>query len=132
MTAPARGRLDELGANVLIEGRRRGPLAMFLAQFRDFMILVLLAAAAISGLVGEDQPANRERNDRQTASESGEPAREAWSDLQQLRNRRRCSAFCPRQAYAEARSVQAPQNDLPVAVDFRYHSIAAASRARCV
>jgi hypothetical protein len=74
MTAPARGRLDELGANVLIEGRRRGPLAMFLAQFRDFMILVLLAGAAISGLVGEDQPANRERNDRQTASESGEPA----------------------------------------------------------
>src|SRR5438093_7710279 len=37
------------------------------------------------------------------------------------------SAFCPRQAYAEARSVQAPQNDLPVAVDFRHHSIADAS-----
>jgi hypothetical protein len=36
------------------------------------------------------------------------------------------SAFCPRQAYAEARSVQAPQNDFPVAVDFRHHSIACA------
>ena len=33
------------------------------------------------------------------------------------------SAFCPRQAYAAARSVQAPQNDFPVAVDFRHHSI---------
>ncbi len=41
------------GANELPAGRRRGPLAMFIAQFRDFMILVLLAAAGVSGLVGE-------------------------------------------------------------------------------
>jgi len=38
---------------VLAEARGRTPLAMLLGQFRDFMILVLLAAAVISGLIGE-------------------------------------------------------------------------------
>ena len=52
-TAEARRRLDQHGPNVLTESRRRGPLTMFLAQFRDFMILVLLAAATVSGLVGD-------------------------------------------------------------------------------
>jgi P-type Ca2+ transporter type 2C len=52
-TAEARQRLVEHGPNVLTASERRGPLAMFLAQFRDFMILVLLAAATISGLVGD-------------------------------------------------------------------------------
>ncbi len=46
-------RLGDVGPNLIAEGRRRAPLAMFLAQFADFMILVLLAAAFISGLIGE-------------------------------------------------------------------------------
>jgi len=46
-------RLDELGPNTLKEGKKRTPLQMLLDQFKDFMILVLIAAAAISGLVGE-------------------------------------------------------------------------------
>src|SRR6266511_1228010 len=49
----ARGRLAEYGPNVLTEARRRTALAMFLGQFREFMILVLLVAAVISGLIGE-------------------------------------------------------------------------------
>jgi Ca2+-transporting ATPase len=49
----AQHRLAEHGPNVLIEGKRRGPLTMVLGQFRDFMILVLLVAAVISGLIGE-------------------------------------------------------------------------------
>ena len=49
----AQRRLAEHGPNVLTEGPRRGPLAMMLGQFRDFMILVLLVAAMISGLIGE-------------------------------------------------------------------------------
>ncbi|MHB1213479.1 MAG: cation-translocating P-type ATPase [Thiobacillus sp.] len=43
------------GANALTETRRRHPLAMLAAQFSDFMILVLIAAAVIAGLVGEPQ-----------------------------------------------------------------------------
>ncbi|MCP5279038.1 MAG: cation-translocating P-type ATPase [Thiobacillus sp.] len=49
----AEKRLAEHGPNTLPEGRQRGPLAMLLAQFADFMILVLIAAAVVSGLVGE-------------------------------------------------------------------------------
>jgi Ca2+-transporting ATPase len=51
--AEAGRRLAAHGPNALPEGRRRGPLAMLLAQFGDFMILVLIAAAVVSGLVGE-------------------------------------------------------------------------------
>ena len=54
-TAVALRRLDEYGPNSIPEKRRR-PLWMILfGQFRDFMILVLLAAALISGFIGEPQ-----------------------------------------------------------------------------
>jgi Ca2+-transporting ATPase len=49
----SRQRLKQHGPNRLIEGRRRGLLAMLAGQFRDVMILVLLAAAVVSGLLGE-------------------------------------------------------------------------------
>jgi P-type Ca2+ transporter type 2C len=51
--AEAQRRLAEYGPNALTEGRRRSPLWMFVDQFKDFMILVLLLAAVISGLIGE-------------------------------------------------------------------------------
>ncbi len=46
-------RLHEHGHNVLVEKKKKTVLLMFLDQFKDFMIIVLLAAAAISGLIGE-------------------------------------------------------------------------------
>jgi len=46
-------RLNRHGLNAIIEGRRRGPLRMFVDQFTDFMIMVLIAAALISGLLGD-------------------------------------------------------------------------------
>lgn len=49
----ARTRLQRFGPNALQARKKRGPLAMFLGQFADFMIVVLLAAALISGLLGE-------------------------------------------------------------------------------
>ncbi|MBL8342416.1 MAG: cation-translocating P-type ATPase [Rubrivivax sp.] len=52
-SAQVRERLARHGPNVLPEGRRRSPLRMLADQFADFMILVLLAAAVISGIVGE-------------------------------------------------------------------------------
>jgi Ca2+-transporting ATPase len=51
--AEAEKRLGEYGPNELIEKKRKTPVVMFLGQFRDFMILVLIAAALISGLIGE-------------------------------------------------------------------------------
>ncbi|MBL8325607.1 MAG: cation-translocating P-type ATPase [Rubrivivax sp.] len=52
-SAQARQRLAQHGPNALPEGRRRSPLRMLVDQFADFMIVVLLAAAVLSGIVGE-------------------------------------------------------------------------------
>ncbi len=54
-TAEARQRLIEYGHNTTPEARHRTLLAMLLGQFTDFMIVVLLAAALISGFIGEPQ-----------------------------------------------------------------------------
>ncbi|MGE5319975.1 MAG: cation-translocating P-type ATPase, partial [Hyphomicrobiaceae bacterium] len=53
----AASRLEQVGPNILRETGRRHPLAMLAAQFTDFMILVLIAAAVIAGFVGEAQDA---------------------------------------------------------------------------
>jgi Ca2+-transporting ATPase len=54
-TVEAGERLAEYGPNSIPEKRRRSLPAMLLGQLSDVMILVLLAAALISGLVGEPQ-----------------------------------------------------------------------------
>jgi Ca2+-transporting ATPase len=51
--AEATRRLDAEGPNLLVEGRRRGPLVIFLSQFSDFMVLVLVVAAVLAGAIGE-------------------------------------------------------------------------------
>jgi len=49
----ARARLASYGPNVISEGARVNPLVLFIQQFKDFMVLVLLGATLISGLLGE-------------------------------------------------------------------------------
>lgn len=51
----AKRRAVVYGPNEIPEQRRRGSLRMFLDQFSDFMIIVLVAAAAVSGIIGEPQ-----------------------------------------------------------------------------
>ena len=53
--ADAQQRLAEHGPNVIPEKRRRSLLVMLLWQFADFMIMVLLVAALVSGIIGEPQ-----------------------------------------------------------------------------
>jgi P-type Ca2+ transporter type 2C len=46
-------RIRQLGYNELEEGEKQSALLLFFSQFKDFMVLVLLAATLISGLLGE-------------------------------------------------------------------------------
>src|SRR5450759_3992207 len=52
-SADAAKRLAHFGANELKEKRARSPWRMLLDQFTDFMIIVLIVAAIISGFVGD-------------------------------------------------------------------------------
>jgi len=45
--------LKQFGPNQLEEKQKKTMVMMFLDQFKDFMILVLIAAAIISGVIGE-------------------------------------------------------------------------------
>lgn len=49
----AQTKLQQFGSNQITSAQKRGTLQLFISQFTDFMILVLIAAAAISGYVGE-------------------------------------------------------------------------------
>ncbi len=52
-TAEADRRLGEVGQNQLEAAAKIAPLKIFLAQFSDFMVLVLIGAAIVSGMLGE-------------------------------------------------------------------------------
>ena len=45
--------LERHGPNALVNQSLRSPLSLLAAQFSDFMVLVLLVAAAVSGLIGD-------------------------------------------------------------------------------
>ena len=49
----AEEKLVQIGPNELQEGKKKSIAGMLLAQFKDVMILILLAAAIISGIIGD-------------------------------------------------------------------------------
>ena len=51
--AEAARRLAKYGPNVLAEGGRKGPFRIFLEQFADFLVLILIAAAVVSAVLGD-------------------------------------------------------------------------------
>ncbi|MDH5546943.1 MAG: calcium-translocating P-type ATPase, PMCA-type [Gammaproteobacteria bacterium] len=52
-TSESQTRLQQYGANRLPEASSRSALLIFISQFSDLMVLILIAAAVVSGLVGE-------------------------------------------------------------------------------
>ena len=46
-------RLKAQGRNVLSEGKKSSPIRIFAGQFKDVMVMILLAATAVSVLLGE-------------------------------------------------------------------------------
>ncbi|RBN37381.1 ATPase, partial [Priestia megaterium] len=48
-----KARQQQQGFNELTEGEKKPAILVFVEQFKDFMVLVLLAATLISGLLGE-------------------------------------------------------------------------------
>ena len=49
----AQERLARDGENALAEGKQNSVMKIFLGQFRDFMVMILLIGAVIAGLLGE-------------------------------------------------------------------------------
>ncbi len=49
----ARDRLAQDGENALAQGKQSSIMKIFLGQFRDFMVMILLIGAVIAGLLGE-------------------------------------------------------------------------------
>jgi len=49
----AKRRLQEFGPNELVERKRVTPLQIFLGQFKDIFVIMLLIATVISFLIGE-------------------------------------------------------------------------------
>ena len=52
-TSESQKRLKEFGLNELEEKKKVPAWMLFLNQFKDFMIIILIAAAVISGLMGD-------------------------------------------------------------------------------
>jgi len=46
-------RRNQYGFNELVEGKRKSTLMVFLEQFKDFLVIILIAAAVISAFLGE-------------------------------------------------------------------------------
>lgn len=52
-SADVEGRRQQYGYNELAEGKRKSTVQVFFEQFKDFLVIILIAAALISGFLGK-------------------------------------------------------------------------------
>ena len=48
---------DRYGKNELAEGKKKSIAQIFLEQFKDFLVIILIGAAAVSGVLGDFESA---------------------------------------------------------------------------
>ena len=53
--AQAADRLKKYGPNALVEGKKKSVLQVFLEQFKDLLVVILIVAAIISMLSGQGE-----------------------------------------------------------------------------
>ena len=54
-SAQVKSSREKCGWNELAEGKKKSILQIFLEQYKDFLVLILIASAIISGILGVQQ-----------------------------------------------------------------------------
>lgn len=55
--AEAKANKEKFGSNELVEGKKKSTLGIFLDQYKDFLVIILIIAAIISGVLGDFESA---------------------------------------------------------------------------
>ena len=55
--AEVKAHQEKFGPNELVEGKKKTTLQMFLEQYKDFLVIILIAAAIVSGFLGDAESA---------------------------------------------------------------------------